>query len=418
MILKNKIVKGSVEGFDVDALIELADFYRNRLRLIELGLIGYDRRAAILNKELGRYQRQLSAWRARGQEPTSEIVVKVSARAAKLCDLKVSYLAFQCGWTPAYDVRAEDVKGPIQLVYKGNVWQRTGENWEDVMLTLSTGNPTLSGTQPTVQPWILQFYVQAAKKSKGYANAYDGAPAPAAQSNTAFDMGSGEEVSGAEAFDPMPGSTAELTEIVSAGVNNEFAIKLPYSVISGEEAVSAEIQKISLNAIYRHVAVPKLDRDAFLTARVTDWRSYSLLPGTASIYYQGTYVGSSYMDTRITKDTLDMSLGRDRGINIQRKLVSEFRSSKVIGSTRQQSSGFEIQIRNTQKYSVTMDVYDHIPVSLDKSVEVTLDDAGGAKVGENNGKLTWTVVLGPGEQKSLRFKYTVKYPKDKVIPNL
>lgn len=411
MITSNQQIKGNNGGFDLDALVELADLYRNRLKLIKLGSLNIQRQKEDLQKHQKQYQQQLKAWRAKNNRPTGEIVVKVSTAAAKTSKFKVSYLAYKSGWTPAYDLRATDVKGPVALVYRGNVWQQTGEDWENVKFILSTGNPTLSGTQPQLIPWILTFFMERPSGRTGNAKAEAGAPAPASQSNAYFQTADAEEF-------VLGSTTAATTAVSNEGVNSSFSIQLPYSVASGDEPVSLDIQNISLPANYKHIALPKLDSDAFLTAQVTNWRGNGLLSGNASIYFQGTYVGQTYINTRITSDTLNLSLGRDKGINIKRKRASDYKANKIIGGNRVQEIVYEIQIRNNQKYAANMELADQIPMSGDKSVEVKLEDAGGAQYNDKTGKLTWNMVVGPGEQKTVRFKFTIKYPKDKVIPNL
>ncbi len=419
MIRSNKTIKGTKEGFDVTGLKELCDLHRTRMRLLELGVIGLGRKIDLLNKDLAKFNTQLRIWNDKKGQPSSEIVVKVSTGMAQKADFKVSYLMTRSGWTQAYDIRSQDTKSPVELTSRGLVWQQSGEDWSDVQVTLSTGNPSVSGTQPEVKPWFVQFYTYYSANKKGKASG--GMPSKV-MSESAYDKES-DEMAGASAveevvYDAMPESVAELTEVSEAGVNNEFSIKIPYTILTDKEPMSIDIQEITLPAVYKHLAIPKLDRDAFLSAYLTEWGGNSLLPGNASIYYQDTYVGTTYLDTKITSDTMMVSLGRDRGINISRKQVSELRSTKVIGSTKQQSVVFEIQVRNNQKYTAEMDLFDQIPLSADKSVEVELLDQGGALLNEKTGRLTWKMTLAPGEQKTVRFSYSVKYPKNKIIPNL
>src|SRR5690606_14937029 len=114
----------------------------------------------------------------------------------------------------------------------------------------------------------------------------------------------------------------------------EFKISLPYTIPSDGKKLSVEIQKYSLPVQYQYSSIPRMDQDAFLIARVSGWDEYYLLSGSANIYYQGTFVGSSYINTQTTQDTLIISLGRDNNIVVNRERVRDFGGTSFIGSNR------------------------------------------------------------------------------------
>src|SRR5207237_909520 len=112
----------------------------------------------------------------------------------------------------------------------------------------------------------------------------------------------------------------------------DFDIQLPYSIPSDSKAHTVDVQSYNIPASYSYFAVPKLDKDAFLLARVTKWEELNLLPGNANIYFEGAYVGQSFIDPRNAKDTLDFSLGRDKKIVVMREKKKDLNSTKFIGS--------------------------------------------------------------------------------------
>ena len=89
---------------------------------------------------------------------SSEIVVVVNATSATLAKFFLSYVVPNAGWIPTYDLRGKDIATPLSMQMKANVQQATGEDWKDVKLTLSSGNPMESGLKPELQPWNLGFY--------------------------------------------------------------------------------------------------------------------------------------------------------------------------------------------------------------------------------------------------------------------
>ena len=92
------------------------------------------------------------------QKPTSVIIVEVTAAANTEAKLTVNYLVFNAGWSPSYDLRVADINNPVELTYKANVYQHTGEEWKNVKPIFSTANPTINNTKPILNPWFLSFY--------------------------------------------------------------------------------------------------------------------------------------------------------------------------------------------------------------------------------------------------------------------
>jgi len=169
---------------------------------------------------------------------------------------------------------------------------------------------------------------------------------------------------------------------------------------------------------FKHFTVPKLDRDAFLLAEVTGWEDYKLLPGEANIYFEGTYVGKSFINTKTTDDTLKLSFGRDQSVNITREKLKDFTSKKFLGENKKETFAYEIAIRNTKKVPIKLLVEDQIPLSSNKEIEIEVVEISGAKHNKVSGKLSWELNLQGGETKKLKLIYSVKYPKDKAIGNL
>jgi len=179
-----------------------------------------------------------------------------------------------------------------------------------------------------------------------------------------------------------------------------------------------DIQKYDLAAQYQYATVPKLDPDAFLMAKVVGWESLSLLPGETNVFFEGAFVGKSFIDPNNIKDTLSVSLGRDKRIVVKREKLKDFSAEKFIGSNKRETRAFEISVRNTKTSSVEIILEDHIPVSRNNQLEVTLQDGGGARFDPVTGRLAWTLTIPPGESRKLVYKYEVKYPKDRIISPL
>jgi len=301
---------------------------------------------------------------------------------------------------------------PIEIAYKANVYQTTGEDWENVLLTLSTSNPTLSGTKPNLSTWFLRYYEPYTYSWSSDENQKD---KKMARKEEAPSSAMDSEVSLKEVVITDANAASAYTSVTESTTSIEFEISKPYDIPCNGQTYTVEMTKSSLPATYEYYAVPKIDKDAFLLARVTGWESLNMLSGNVYLYFEGTYVGQSYFDARSTTDTLDLSLGRDKNIVIKREKLKDFSSKSLVGLNQKESRGYEISVRNKKTQPVTIVINDQIPVSTNKDIIVEKIDISNAKYDEPSGMLTWKNEIKPAETKKMKLVYSVKYPKDKTI---
>ena len=412
MILTNKQVGWKNSDFNIEDLEDLADFYRVRLEDILLKILQLQEKEKMMKDKQQRIKRQLSQQMNLWQKSTSEITVELSANQKTAADLTVSYFISGAGWIPTYDVRAENVTDPVNMKYNARVFQSSGIDWEDVQLSLSTGNPNLSGNKPELGTWSLYIQSESYDKKRKQDNQLQ------YFANSAYELEEADEEGGGG------GSIGVYKEALDAGyytdvrpgqINVSFKIKIPYTIPSDGKRHLVNVDNFKLPATYQYYCAPKVETDAFLIANATGWDAFNLLPGTANIYFEDTYVGQSYIDPNAANDTLELSLGRDKGVSVSRKKIKDFTSTKVIGSKKQQTYGIEITIRNSKSTPIDLVLEDQIPVSSDRSIEVNLEESSGASLKESSGALMWNLSLPPASGKNVKFRYSVKYPKDKSI---
>ncbi len=194
-----------------------------------------------------------------------------------------------------------------------------------------------------------------------------------------------------------------------------YKIEDKYSLETDGKTTTIGIKKFEIPAIYSYFTIPKLDPVAYLNANIINWQDYDLQAGEASLYYEGSYLGKTYIDLSSAGDTLSLSLGKDNGMKVSRKLVKEFSSKKFIGNNRTETKRYEITVRNNKKVAVNLTVTDQFPVSTTKEINIDDQKAPDANVDKESGIVTWKLALAPGEEKKLELSYSVKYPKDKRV---
>lgn len=406
MLMANSNIKNEKDGVTPEDLKEMLDFFRTKLTEIGTRQMQLARQSKEANDKLARLQSQLTSQGGNINQPAGEIELTVSSKTNATLDINLSYVANAAGWSPVYDIRAKDVKSDIALAYRANVFQNTGIDWKNVKLTLSTSNPSEGGTKPELNAQYVSVYEPAPiVKTMRYE-----APRVAMEAAAA-------PVAGKQDDDNFS-STADFVSTIQTTLSVNFDITMPYTIISGGNSEMVDIQNFNLPATYKYYAVPKYDRDAFLTAIITNWEKYNLLPGSANIYFEGTFVGNSTIANSDTKDSLLISLGRDKKIITKRETIEAFKSRRNIGSNVRESFGFRITLRNTKSEPINIVIEDQIPISQDSRIEVETEELQGADYNKETGKLTWNLTLQPLDNKEIILKYNVKYPKGKNIQGL
>ena len=410
----NRKVAGEQTGLSVAELLKMLDLvgaklesYYNLKDKTQAEQKKLDERIAGLNKQLQEEQKK-------GYQPGGQLLVKFFAKEATTNNINITYVVPNAGWTPTYDVWADDAKSPIKFYYKANIYQNSGVKWNNVRLTLSTGNPQEGMQAPVLSPWYLSFYVLTRKNLNRSDYYVKGADINRNQI--------GEDVFTTETYfngryqdSRNPTSMNQYVTVDNAGINTTFDIELPYTIPSDGQQHLVAVKKYDVPATYEYYAVPKADKDAFLLARITNWEDLNLLPGKTNIFYEGTYVGQGSIDTKHTKDTLSLSLGRDKKIVIKRERDKTYRSVKMIGTNVREEYAYNITVRNTRKEPVTLVLLDQMPVSNDKDIVIEDIDGGNGALDESNGMLKWGMTLNGNETKTLKFSFTLKYPKGKTL---
>ncbi len=526
-LAKNDVVAGN-NGLALEQLRSINEYLLARQEALALKRIERHNRISTLNDELNKVRLQLGQVQGKRTRPTSEVVVEVSANSAVSATITLKYMVRSAGWSPSYDIRVADITKAMQLTYKAQVYQNTGEDWTKVQLALSSGEPNRDAIMPQLSPWRLDFGNPNAGAASAQKQTYDagvrdvrgiirdaqtGEPLPFVNValldvNGAVMNGTTSNIDGFYAIAvPMNGRALQITYIgynpvnaaISAGVQNvnmqpqanqlsevviaggvpanysirnvpgvmsgvellettrsskrirrqkidfggssdtygwaentsantsiaeavveratnfEFAISVPYTIPSDGQNHHVGVQEQELVSSYKYYCTPKLDLDAFLFAQVTGWESMNLLDGPAYIYFEGTFVGESLLDLSGVGDTLDISLGRDQGVSVQRTKRKDFSQRQIVGGKRVESVGWEIAVRNNKSQRIDLVITDQYPVAVRSEIEVKLDESAGATVNAEKGFLTWKTKVEPRTNEKWQFGYSVKVPKERLV---
>ena len=408
----NQNVGGANTGLNVTELMKLVDFYKTKRSELDNAVVALQEKETKLNLRLKNLNNKLEI-NTQKEEKSSKgkLIIQVMNEIAGVVNLDINYITNNASWTPFYDLRADNITSPINMMYKAQVVQNTGIDWKKVDLTLSSGNPNQNNQAPILSSWFLR-YSELYDKDMNYGvqNKLQGRaagvkPDEAVVTNMGY-------------FKKEKSSISQYTTINENQLNVSFDIEIPYDILSNGKPHSVALKEIKLPATYKYYAAPRVDKETFLLAEINEYSKYNLLPGEANIIFEGLYVGKTMINPNQTSDTLNLSMGRDKKISIKREKVADKSGTRFLSSKKEQTFTYDITVRNNKKEAADLTLKDQYPLSTDKEIEIELLENSSAKENKETGILTWDLKLNPNETKKIRISYKVRYPKDKTIDNL
>lgn len=424
MMLNSKLLSGGSKTDSIQLLKDAVAFYGDKLNDILAESLKLTKQQNTLYEDLNAMNLRLNDlnnyWYQQNKiqdpnTPIPQIVVSVNAETAVAATVDVNFVTYNAGWYATYDIRATEVGKPVQLNYKANIWQNTGIDWKNVKLTCSTGNPMLGNNLPELTTWYIGYY--QGYYDRDYPMTDDVAPASRAEEDINATMGSiaNSEVKQGLADANYPYNYTTPLQTIA---NVEFEINLSYNIPSDGKGHLVSLQSETLKSSYNYLVVPKIDQSAFLIARVTDWEDKNLLPGNANIYFNNTYVGKTYLDPLALNDTLSLSLGRDKSIEVKRTQVNDKTTDRIIGANNTKSLAYTIEIRNGKAIPVEVIVKDQFPISQDDDIKVEITETDNGEVDATTGFVTWRNKLKPKEEETYLLQFEITYPKNTTLGSL
>lgn len=415
----NMDIKGREEALNIERLIDYSETYNDKMVDISIKKNDVEKKEREYNERMNKVSMQLQDIERINNKSTSEIWVTLNANTAANTTINFNYYTTEALWRPFYDVRTKDSDDKVDFVLKGKLLQSTGETWEKINLSLSTGNPSLTTNLPALSPWTIysvkptptDYGKKKGKRNTAYAPAYD----DGGRYNDIAPSVSKSEEKVNIADEPVynqPIATAKnnLTTI-------EYTITDPYTLAGDNQYYDVDIVTSQTAGKKTYYTAPGYEEKAYTLVEMPEWTKLNLLSGEAAMYYNDNYVGRIELNTEGVEDTLSLSFGPDNNVLVKRRLIHSKERNQVAGTNRTVNRTIEISLRNTKSTAVEVDVDDQLPVAYNKSISIEKMELAGAKYDEKTGYLGWKVKLAPGETKKIVFSYKVKYPKGSSITN-
>ena len=389
----------------------LMDFVAQEFARVQEGIRATTIQRRELAKQLEKLRAELKSLQgSRGRERyTATVEVEVTSAGEMAIDL--IYVTSNAGWEPLYDVRL--IGHGVELTYLGQVTQRTGEDWNDVPLVLSTARPSLAAVLPELKPWYVNIYqppVVATSKATGVMRAV--APAPAVAAPQAALFGSREEAAPVEL-------EAVTASVESSGASVTFRLPQTATIPADGEPHKVTVAIAHLDPKLDFISVPKLAEFAYRRAKVKNASDLMLLPGKAALFVEGDFIGGTPLKLIAPGEEFDLYLGVDDRIYVKRELKAREVDKKFLQDKRRVQYSYEIELRNLRPDKIALEIHDQLPVPRHESIKVKLESADPkpAEQSEMN-ELTWKLTLEPNARQIVRFDFSVEHPRDIQVAGL
>ncbi|MEA5100540.1 MAG: DUF4139 domain-containing protein [Bacteroidales bacterium] len=340
-------------------------------------------------------------------QPRNEYYIRLNIYSEKnipMSKLSYTYNVGGVYWQPFYDVKFTKPSEPASFVLKAQLTQQTGEDWNDVKLIFSTEQPNNGRVLGNLYPYYLQPQQQHARAYRKQTNNVESLAAKV----------SGVSEDAAEYAVPMANATkySEMTVSQLTMLGKEYEVGMKHTIISdGKEKIIA-LETKSTKADYKHYTIPKIEKAAYISALMPQWEDLELMDASGKIYLENNYINDTYISSSNTEDTLNLSIGQDKRVAVDRKVAkTKPEKTGLLSNTIETIVNITLSIKNNNQTPIDINVVDQIPLSNQENIKITAGDLSKAQYDEKTGKLTWDFSLKALEQKTITFNYTVRQPK-------
>jgi len=365
-----------------------------------------------LERELGRLQ-------AGGSVPVQDVLVSLEGDGASRLD--VEYLVSGAGWRPLYELRCASDLAQVDLTYRAEVHQASGEDWEAVSLALSTAQPHRGAQGPEPEPVWLSLWKPAPSGR---------APASVAAERLSSLGYSVDQAVDRKAVGKDAGDAESFATVDAQGLSVRFQLPRRETVQSREQPTSVLVGQSELAVDVERTCVPAIDPTVWMRGRTKNTSMWTLLPGLASVFLGQDFLGRAQVDLVQPGQELTLHLGADPHVTVERTRTQDLEKGPGFLSSRASKvEGWRIHMENhgaptrAADGSVDVIVREVLPRSSDERLEVELTgeqprtstDERWKQDRDEKGILTWVVRVPKNGSTDIVWESTVSYPKGERI---
>ncbi len=363
-----------------------------------------------LNRRLQKLRRELKDVSAARPRQRYQAMIEVEAMGEGDFQAELTYLVRNAGWQPLYDVRLVDEGNgrSLEVGYMAQVKQNTGQDWQGINLVVSTARPALNQRLPELKPWYVDVYTPPKLKPRRMEKAVRAAMPQAAAATFAATAGA---MPVAEAEAPAPAEVA-VAAVQDSGTAVSFAVSGKVDIPSDGSPHKTTLNQFSLEPDLDYLAVPKHTDAIYRRATAKNSSSSPLMPGPANLFVGDEFIGQTRLDYTPSGGEIELLLGVEERITIERELVKRDVDKRLLRDNRQLRYGYEIALENLLETAVKLEIHDHIPVPRHEQIKVKLEQVrpDPAEKSELN-MLEWRLQLAAGAKQTIGYEFSVEHPR-------
>jgi len=410
---------------DPEKWFKMVDSTRNRYEKIDNEIRELNKQREDLHLLLKSINFDLSKYDKPETRINNQVVIKISNTAAAERSVQLNYIVYGPSWYPVYDLRVTTENKKMSLEYNALVTQKTGENWDNVKLQLSTAQAQISGTQPELMAWYVGFYTYQAMS---YAS-----PKKKVRSVVKEEKSKGDfsktvndefEEDGDEGMADYNLMQKPVAKVETGATSVVFVIAGKNTIESNGETHKVCILVQEFAAEFKYSAVPKLIPYSYLRAKVKNESEFPFLPGESHVFLDGNFVTNSSFNLVAPSENFFTSLGIDEGMKIEYMFLKRYEKEEgVFSKKRKIIFEYNIVVTNNKKTTEEVTIFDQIPISSHQDIVVELIEPKYKEPTEELkkdefSKFTWKFMLKSGDKKIIPLKYSVDYPREQTITGI
>jgi len=340
-------------------------------------------------------------------ENLKTLVFDVHPGKAQEYHLEISYIIYGATWYPYYDLRANPSLGKVEIGYFGKIRQTTGEDWDDVSITLSTAQPSQGGNAPEPYPWYISLYLPQLEAKAKRAAAPMASQAPAEECDAVAGSAMRDE------FVPAPP--------VESGISVMYPLPGRFTVKSGEAEKKVKIYERIMAAEFEYFSVPRISPVAYLTGEVKNETAYLFLSGEAGTYVGDDFTGRVTMPAIAPDEKVVISFGVDERVKVERKTVkSKVTKGGLVKKVTRYEYVYENLLTNFHDKDIKCQIVDQLPVP--QSPEIKIQDSGlEPKPTEEEKDMAiyrWKTLVRPKQEFKITVTFAVEVPPEARVQGL
>ena len=406
------------------------DFQDKQLAEVDRQLLALQTDREAVRAEVDRLNRELGA--LRGNERRSRLLAKVNldVRQAGEVEVNLSYLVRGPSWSPSYDMRADTKAKTLEVTYRAEVRQATGEDWRGVSLRLSTAQPGLAGREPKMDPWFL-----TKAEAVAFAGTVSGGLVVNGRAENRIQMfnevqvmGNSMTTSGVAGSDPLKRMEAmdeRRASVQASGTAATFVIDRKSDILADNKPAQVTVMRESFPAYFRHTCVPKLSPFVYLKTKAVNKTGFTFLPGPTAVFLDGAFVAQANLDLVPSGQDFWTYLGVDQGVSVERKVLARREETTGVFGKKTLRTVFDqvFKLKNGKATDIELVLWDQVPASNHEDIKVVFEepryekDTDDLKLNESK-FLEWRLPLKAGAKQDLPFRFAVERPEDIQVVGL